>query len=160
MTLAFQGSTIPGYGYTGHLSVYSVDGQGCPVGMPLASVPLLPIDGFVSYPFNVSVSSSFLVLASVGAGRSWLPPPAGAFVSDHPGPGPTGPAACGTCYPTTRATHSYYYGAGSTLLCPGTPFFDGVCNAELMWTASLRSETTAVPETERQAWAAIKALYR
>ncbi|MFN8177515.1 MAG: hypothetical protein U0167_06295 [bacterium] len=159
VSCTFDGSTIPGYGFTGVLAVSAVDAQGCPVGTPLASQPFLPVDGVVTYSFDVRVPSSFVVVGNVGNGY-----PNGAyfgrFVSDHPAHGPTGPAACGTCYPETRSTHSFYYGSDFVALCPGTPFFDGLCNAELMWIAHLTGTATAAPEPEVHTWAAIKALYR
>lgn len=44
------------------------------------------------------------------------------------------------------------------MLCPGEPFFDGVCNAELLdWAAYFQYESLPV---ESATWGAIKSLYR
>ncbi|MFN8179973.1 MAG: hypothetical protein U0167_18720 [bacterium] len=160
LALTFDGSTSQGYGFTGVLSVSGVDSSGCPIGAPLASVPVLPVDGVVTYPFSVAVPHAFL--AELTLGYAWHQGGSiSQFVTDHPAQGPSGPPACGTCYPETRTTHSFYYGNGSVGLCPGLPFFDGLCNAELLWTASLTGTATAAEETEAsRSWSAIKALYR
>jgi hypothetical protein len=159
VTCTFDGSTTEGYGYTGELAVAEADSEGCPVGAAFASQPFLPVDGVVTYVFDVPVPSSFVVVANVG-----IPYYPGGnlarFVTDHPAQGPTGPPACGTCYPETRPTHSFYYGSGSVVLCPGTPFFDGHCNAELIWIAHLTGTATGTPESDLRPWSAIKALYR
>src|SRR5262249_33772353 len=118
--LAFDGTTRSGYGYTGTLGVYAADSAGCLVGAPLVWQPFLPSDGVNHYTWNISVPSSF-VLACVTGGSSHPFVQRSRFVTDHPGHGPTGPPACGTCYSAARPTHSFYYGSGSVVLCPGTP---------------------------------------
>jgi hypothetical protein len=76
---------------------------------------------------------------------------------DHPAAGPTGPQACGACYPTTRVNHSYYYGTASSPLCPGSVFFnDGVCDSQLLMDAS----QIRFLSVEDRSWGTIKHLYR
>ncbi|MBZ0267812.1 hypothetical protein K8I85_06625 [bacterium] len=77
--------------------------------------------------------------------------------SDHPAAGPTGPQACGYCYPSTRVTHFLSFGTTTAPLCPGSPFNDGVCDAEaLFWSAGFTCAVSTQPST----WGAIKVLYR
>lgn len=148
----------PSYGYTGSLTVYASDATSCPFGPPLASVPFVPNDGFVINSWSTPVPSSFVLAVTVGTGWGNLP----RCVTDHPGHGSSGPAPCGTCYPSTRPTHSFFYGDGVDFLCPGIPFFDGVCNAELIWSVRVSTNTvTSTDElTESKAWSGIKSLYR
>jgi hypothetical protein len=146
-----------GYGFTGTIDLWAADANGCPVGPSLASQPHLPTEltvwataDFSSAP--VSLPSSFVLTYTFGTGLS---NPA-AIGSDHPAAGPTGPAACGTCYPNGRTNHSFDYGTPASPTCPGSVFNDGVCNAELMIEANL-SCTTSVDESS---WGQIKGLYR
>ena len=70
--------------------------------------------------------------------------------------GPTGPEACGTCYPTTRPNHSFDYGTAGSPACPGSPFNDGICDAQLFWNADLASTASV----ESRSWGTIKGLSR
>jgi len=143
-----------GYGYTGSIGVYAVDGSCCPTGPALASQPLLPLSGWNGAGFspNVSVPGQFAVMFTFGPGMGT---PATA-VTDHPNAGPTGPPACGSCYLSTRTNHSFYWGDTTTPLCPGSPFFDDLCNAEFLWDASMHCFTSV----EETSWGTIKNLYR
>jgi hypothetical protein len=78
------------------------------------------------------------------------------YGSDHPAAGPTGPQACGVCYPAMRETRSFEFGTVADPLCPGEPYFDGVCNAELIWSFSF----ACAVHTDDSSWGKIKTLYR
>ncbi|GJM43897.1 MAG: hypothetical protein DHS20C21_07390 [Gemmatimonadota bacterium] len=146
----------PGYGFTGTIEVSTADSDGCPMTL-LAQTPFLPLSGATLHNWGVTVPGPVVVTITLGNTRgdpSYRP----GIPSDHPAAGPTGPAACGFCYPTDRVTHSFYYGNNGTgRSCPGQPLFDGVCNAEwLMWSASF----TCPVSIEGSSWGAIKNLYR
>jgi hypothetical protein len=116
---------------------------------------LLPRSGANTHVWNLPVTGNVVVTVE-NASEYGLPNPT-AWASDHPAAGPTGPAACGFCFPTSRPIHSYYYGKANTALCPGSPLDDGVCNAEwLLWAASFRCTVSVEPQT----WAGVKNLYR
>ncbi|GJM44452.1 MAG: hypothetical protein DHS20C21_12940 [Gemmatimonadota bacterium] len=144
-----------GYGFTGTIEVSTADGAGCPTAQ-LAQQAFLPVSGPNVHVWNLAVTGP-VVLSMTLASSMALPQPV-VIASDHPAVGPTGPAAWGFCYPTTRVIHSYYYGnTGTTLLCPGSSLFDGVGTAEwLDWFATFEC-TSAVEESS---WAQIKGLYR
>lgn len=77
--------------------------------------------------------------------------------SDHPAAGPTGPQACGLCYPSGRVGHFFSFGTATSPLCPGERMNDGVCDAEAMfWSAGF---SCAVSITE-SSWSAVKGMYR
>ena len=145
-----------GYGFTGSVDLYNADANDCPTGAPLAQQPHLPVNGWNAIPFGgaggVPVTGSFSVVMAMGPGAAnpvIIP-------SDHPAAGPTGPAACGSCYPTTRETNSFYWGTPSTPVCPGSPLFDGICNAELWFDAAMTCTTPVEPTS----WGQVKNLYR
>lgn len=142
-----------GYGFTGTISVQSVDASCCPNGV-LAQTTWLAYSGWNQNTWNVAVPNQFAVMGTLGPGIGIASP--GAVASDHPAAGPTGPQACDTCYPATRVNHSFYWGTANTLLCPGSPFNDGICDAELWMTASL----SCVISVEETSWGAVKNLYR
>jgi hypothetical protein len=151
----FFGTGAPsGYGFTGTIGIHSVDAQGCPSVAALASQPFLPEDGWNHNVWNgLPVPSRFAVLGAFGPGEANPATP----WSDRPAAGPTGPDACGNCYPTTRVTHSFRFGTVGSPLCPGSTFYDGVCDAELMLDADIRIEGVSVEEAS---WGSVKALYR
>jgi hypothetical protein len=154
-TWIFAEESTPTYAFTGYIDVYEADSEQCPTGPPIASNFFLPRTGWNEYVWNVPVHGQFVVMARLqnGAGDYMIPM---WLVTDHPAAGPTGPAACGTCYPATRETHSFQYGTETSPWCPGLPFQDGTCAAELVWYSSL---TCAVHTTE-SSWGSLKALYR
>ncbi|HMB69056.1 MAG TPA: hypothetical protein VKU85_07080 [bacterium] len=151
--LTYNGAGSCGYGYYGTISVHDVDANDCPVDPPLAS-------RYICFPPNsgdwqgtnwggLNVPSRFaMVLTTNNITYGYV-------ASDHPGAGATGPIACGTCFPTTRETSSYYWGLPS-LDCPGEKLFDGFCDAELL------IDVTVVQPTSLQtkSWGRIKDLYR
>jgi hypothetical protein len=154
-TLIYSGSPGGGWGFTGTLAVYAADANLCPTGAPLQSQPWLPLGrfSFQTQDWSVNVPSSrFCLLYTFG-------PAAGTpveLVTDHPAAGPTGPEACGTCYPTTRETHTFTYGTTDSPLCPGSPLADPLCNAELV----VNELMSCVTPVQAQGWGSIKALYR
>jgi len=142
------------YGFNGSIAVHNVDGNDCPSGAPIEIRPFVP-DVFpytVTSWGGVQVPDRFALVITTY--YFWEPSPF-SFATDHPAAGPTGPAACGNCYPANRTTRSFYYGNSSNPLCPGSPFNDGTCNAELIWHILL-SCTTSV---EQSTWGNIKNLY-
>ena len=142
----------PGYGFTGFLQVYLTTANECLFGGAMFTVPTLLQEGVVNYPLGVMVPARFAVTYTM-TGPSWNPI---RFRTDFSAAGPTGPAACGTCFPTTRITHSYSYGTAANPLCPGIRLNDNVCDCELLWTAHLNRPVSV----EEGNWGAIKSLYR
>jgi hypothetical protein len=139
------------YGFVGTISVHAVDAQDCPVLPPLASQPLC-IPSSTTWRAStwggLPVPDRFAVVVQTPYG--------GDLVSDHPGAGPTGPAACGLCFPATRTSHSYFWGSESSPICPGLRFEDGACDAELLIDVSVKAPVSV----QSGSWGSIKALYR
>ncbi len=148
---AYSG-TPAGWGFTGSISHSVADANLCPAGVPLETQAFLPMTGWNIYTWTTfPATKDFLIHVTLGAGTA---SPL-ALATDHPGVGPTGPAACGTCYPLTRVNHSLYYGPGGA--CPGSAFFnDGTCDAQLLWDCDLMCYSSVEP----QSWGSIKSLYR
>jgi hypothetical protein len=144
--------TIPGYGYTATLDVWPADENECPVGLPIATQPFQVTSGWLTHSIGVEIPSSFVVTLTLGTNV----PCTQAYATDHPAFGPTGPQPCGTCFASTRMAHSYYYGTPTSPLCPGEPFNDHVCDAELIWAAGLSCEI----DIDETSWSHVKALYR
>lgn len=143
----------PGWGYTGQIAVNVVDASGCPAGSPLASQAFLPLTGWNRYSWNVVTPTRF----SLNLTTSPLAGSPLELTTDHPGPAGGLPPACGTCYPVTRVSRSFRFGSGPSPLCPPDPFFfDGVCDAELLWDVTMQFPVTVEPTT----WGQVKALYR
>jgi hypothetical protein len=143
-----------GYGFaTGTISVHEPDASGGP-GARLASQPFVPgpFGGWNRSSWSIPVSGEFLVVWTLNVVNCCPGEP----TTDHPAAGPTGPQACGTCFPSTRPTRSRYFGTASSPVSPGAPFFDGVCNAEIMMEAG----TAATVGVEASSWGRIKTLYR
>lgn len=100
----FFGEGAPaGYGFTGTTEVWAADENRCPTGAPLASQAFLPESGWnhVSWTGMNAQSSddTYAVTVTFGAAEN---NPAEVW-TDHPAAGPTGPQACGTCYPSERS---------------------------------------------------------
>lgn len=145
-----------GYGFTGSIAVYGADANDCPTAT-LMSQAYLPAEGNVWQVVNwgVPVPSKFIVaMTIVDAGFS---NPV-SLRTDHPSAGPSGPEACGTCYPSTRVNRSFYYGTAASPLCPGSPFDDAesICDAELVWEQVLACTVSV----EDESWSKVKSLYR
>jgi len=146
----FATSGVAGYGFTGTVDVVAADANGCPVGAPIASQNLLPVAGWNGLLWGAVVPVKFIVRFGTAVVPNY------AYVTDHPLAGPTGPTACGTCYPTTRVNHSFLYTYGPYVFCPGSTFFDGLCEAQLYWDSLL----SCCVGVEPQSWGRIKSLYR
>ena len=145
-----------GYGFTGAAQVRAANASCCPTGAPLASQSFLPVAGWNGYLWGgVHVPGTFVVTVSTGPGA--VPPNPMALDTEHAAAGPTGPAACGFCWPVGRVNHSFYYGTASAPLCPGSPFNDGVCDNELRWEFGINGCGIAV---EPESWGSVKNLYR
>jgi hypothetical protein len=160
----------PGYGFTGTIAVHTVDANECPTEIPLCSQPFLPggLNGsqiqYVPWGIFPFPYTKFAIVVTMKNGIDGLENPT-QIGTDHPANGPTGPAACGVCYPANRETHSYSYGTIDSPLCPGSMFNDGVCSAELFWEAHIAGENqqgVGVDDISIQSstWGAIKSLYR
>jgi len=144
-----------GWGFTGTISVTAADPQCCPTETLSSSTPWLPTSGWNLYNWFCPVPERFIVLAEWGAPAGWTS--LSRLYSDHPAPGPTGEAACGVCYPTTREVHSFYYGRPGQTLCPGAPRSDGVCDVEWLIDIAMTPNPIGL---EQKTWGQLKALYR
>lgn len=152
----FRTGSPSGYGFTGALDVWTADAQGCPTGAPLHTEPFLPTDGWnqISWyanPIDVS-GSDFVVTVTTGNYTGGNPM---TVATDHPSAGPTGPTACGTCFPTTRVNRSFYYGTASSPNCPGVALPD-ICAPAFLWDVDLACTTPV----ETRSWGRIKELYK
>jgi len=139
-----------GYGFTGTLSVSSVV-AGCP-GAPYQSIPVLPEGVLTTNFWTVPAGPVAFTFTN-----TMVPGSPFTFPTDHPAAGPTGPQACGFCYPSTRTIHTFFFGTAASPLCPGSPFNDGVCDAEALYWGGLFTCPVSVEETS---WGAVKNLYR
>jgi len=154
--------TLPaGYGFTGSIEVFEADSMDCPTGALLATRSFLPRKGWNELWWDmVTIPPRFaLVYKTSGA----FAPGYGIehVTTDHPAAGPTGPTACGDCYPASRRIHSFYYGTSAAPLCPGSTLNDGVCDAELLWEAVVEAVSpTSVDALSALSWGGIKGLYR
>jgi hypothetical protein len=145
-----------GYGFTGTIDLSDADNStGCPTGSPLQSQFFLPLDGWNQVLFGAQTvpDDTFVLTYTTGSGP--LPNPM-QVATDHPAVGPSGPQACGTCYPTTRANHSFFFGTVAAPLCPGSVYSDGICDAQLIWDIQLTCTTSVDPSS----WSSLKGLYR
>ncbi len=143
------------YGFTGTASLHVRDPSDCPAGL-IFSQPLLPVTGFNTIQWGGIPLNDGAVVTYTHS-ESPLPQPI-VWPSDHPAAGPTGPAACGLCYPTERVTHSFTYGTTTSPLCPGSPLDDGICHAEwFLWSAAYLS---GIDYVEPRSWARVKHLFR
>jgi hypothetical protein len=138
-----------GYNFTGMIEVRPACDACIP---PIAGQPFYFYSGWNGHAWGVPVPNSFLVTVTMGPGPA-LP---SRFASDHPAAGPTGPQACGYCYPMPRTCHSFYYGTAASPFCPGTSLTDGICCVEFVWDCALTCDIAV----EQESWSNIKALYR
>jgi len=145
-----------GYGFTGTVAIYNADANNCPTGAAIGSQPILP--GNATFSVNawggLPVPNKFIILETISDALGFSTPVL--VPTEHPAAGPTGPAACGTCYPTNRVNRSFAYGPASAPVCPGSAFNDGVCDAQLLWEAVI----SCVVSVEETSWGSIKNLYR
>lgn len=152
-----------GYGFTGTASITNVDSHCCPTNT-LASQPWLPTGPFDTHNWNVPVGGQFAVVYAFGCVSGAGSPIA--IGTDHPSAGPTGPQACGFCYPLNRPNHSYYWGSdgscagGTPAICPGLTFLDLTpsepCAPQLRIDIFMNCPVSVEPKT----WGSVKDLYR
>ena len=151
--LTFSG--VPsGYGFTG--TIAAMGGTTCAAAV-LASQPYLPP---VTNGWNATVWGGIAVPQQFSVLVTWQAPTgftnATALASDHPFAGATGPAACGTCFPSTRTVMSRYYGIGGAYCPSGTTLSDGFCLVEFMVDVNVKCVTSV----EDLSWGRIKNTYR
>jgi hypothetical protein len=147
-----------GYGFTGSLDVWSADAQECPTGPALHSQPFLPLSGWNGFdwslaPIDVS-GGNFAITYTLAPGAAFPDPVS--FSTDHPEAGPTGGPAAGTCYPTSRVVHSYWYGTAASPYCPGSKLSDALADAEFL----LDCDMICATPVQTSSWGQIKGLYR
>ena len=151
--LTFSG--VPaGYGFTGTIAVR--DGTTCAAPV-LVSQPYLPpvTSGWNATRWGgVPVPADFLVDITWGAAPGFTN--GTGLASDHPFAGPTGPTACGLCFPSTRVSQSRYFGVGGTYCPSGTTLSDGLCDIEFMMDINPKCTDVVVDES----WARVKSLFR
>jgi hypothetical protein len=148
-------SGIPaGYGFTGTIAVLGGHTCAAPI---LAAQPYLPpvTSGWSSMNWGGMPVPSMFSLQIFWMAPSGFTNGTG-LASDHPLAGPTGPQACGTCYPTTRASNSRYYGIAGAYCPSGTTLSDGLCDIEFVMDVNILC-TVGV---EDESWGKIKNLYR
>jgi hypothetical protein len=147
-----------GYGFTGTISI--LDPPDCN-GTPIAELPFCVNRPWAALTWGwwatewggIPVPQSFLLNVNWG-GEYYSNPHL--WASDLGAAGPTGPQACGLCYPADRTVHSRYFGIGGEYCPSGVTLNDGVCDLELVVQASLRTPVGLQDES----WGGIKALYR
>jgi hypothetical protein len=151
--LTFSG--VPaGYGFTGTIAVRGGTTCAAPVLVSQAYLPPVTSGWNATAWGGLPVPSSFLLEITWNA-------PAGftnstGLASDHPFAGPTGPTACGTCFPSTRVSHSRYFGVGGAYCPSGTTLSDGLCDIEFMMDVNVKCADIVVDES----WGRVKSLFR
>jgi len=141
-----------GYGFTGTAAITNVDSNCCPTNV-LASVPYLPTGPFDVHFWSQAVGAQFAVVYTLAGDAN-----NGVIGTDHPSAGPTGPQACGFCYPLTRPNHTYFWGNNASgPLCPGSTLNDGVCDTQLRLDIWMACTPVSV---EDSSWGSVKNLYR
>ncbi|MBZ0267917.1 hypothetical protein K8I85_07165 [bacterium] len=153
--LYFYSGFGEGWGFTGTVAVREVV-DGC-LGETYDARPAVPLPGPRIDSWTGIPQGPVAVTFTHGEITTWWNDRGVSIAMDHPAAGPTGPAACGFCYPTTRPTHAVYYGKPDSLLCPGSPVNDGTCNSEFLWWSGSFSCPVS---TEPMTWGSLKNLYR
>lgn len=149
----FYNGSPAGYGFTSTMGIYDAP-AGCPVPPAIAEGTFLALnwDYWTTVDFGgVQVTGPYaLTIECAGAGNPIDP------LSDHPAAVNPDPAQCGYCFPTSRVARSFYWGTFSSVLCPGSTFFDDVCDANLF----MISDFSCGVGVEETSWGTIKNLYR
>jgi hypothetical protein len=142
----------PGWAYTGTIDVWETDPDCCTMSH-LSGQPFDFSGGWARNEWNgLIVPNRFLITVTLGPNSAYPPN----FASDHPMVGPTGPQACGHCYPTNRKSQSYYFGNSHSPKCPPLTLSDGICCVEWIWDARVCGPFGL----EESSWSGIKLLYR
>ncbi|MCA9751855.1 MAG: hypothetical protein KC591_06665 [Gemmatimonadetes bacterium] len=143
-----------GRGYTALIGLYAVDENDCPQEPPLASMAYIQQQGWNTFQFaGVPTPTRFALMATHA--NSVYGHEIG-FISDHPAAGPTGPPACGTCFPADRVTHSYDWGSVNSPACPGERIADAMCPAEFVLNVQLSCASTV----SESSWSRIRSMFR
>ncbi|MEZ5066000.1 MAG: hypothetical protein R3B81_14800 [bacterium] len=151
----FVNSSQYGRGFMSLLGLYAVDENDCPQEPPLASMYYVQSGGWHTFDFGgVAVPPRFAIMTTHT--NYHYPGIDVGFVSDHPAAGPTGPPACGTCFPSDRVGHSYFWGNVDSPGCPGTLIEDTACPAEFLVNVQL-SCASAVPQSS---WSRLRSMFR
>ena len=134
----------------------SAPGRACPIDPPLARSGFYPNvgTGWYTTPWNLPIHGPSVLVVRL-PDPQWTDWEVFRFITDRPGASPDGVISCGMCFPADRETHSFIYGTATSPLCPGDPFYDGYCNAELLCVIDLKATTPV----ESSTWGSIKALY-
>lgn len=143
-----------GYGYTGTVEVSVVTPEGCP-GELLEQQPFLPTSGWQEFTWTARLRDDLGFTQTVTLGPA--PGNPVALLTDHPAAAPGSPPACGTCWPTTREGRSFVWAGAEP--CPGVPFQDGTCVAELLFGAVVFCHDWH-SDVAPSSWGSIKGLYR
>jgi hypothetical protein len=151
--LTFSG--VPaGYGFTGTIAAHGGHNCSAPV---FAAQPYLPP---VTSGWNATAWGGVPIGARISINITWGAPSgftnSAGLASDHPFAGPTGPTACGTCFPSTRVSHSRYYGVAGAYCPSGITLSDGLCDIEF----AMELTTHCAVGVEDESWGGIKSLYR
>lgn len=146
------------YAYYNWVTIHDVDEYGAPLSPPLATKSLWdcttvcdcsPCSQWFGQEWGIAVPDPFMVVLHYYTYQwSWIR-------TDHPAAGPTGPPACGTCFPADRVSHTRSWPPGE-MAGPGDPLSDGTCDAEMLFRASL----SPVVAVQAGSWGEVKALYR
>ncbi|MBZ0267737.1 hypothetical protein K8I85_06245 [bacterium] len=143
--------TAASMGYPMLAEVSTADENGCPE-TSLAQKTFITTDSeWHSLDWGIPCSGPIVVTVSFVYNHGVVN-----GLAAYPGQGPTGPAACGNCYPVGQPAHSFYYGAFDDTICPPIPYVSGGCPIELLWSAAF----SCAISTESDTWGQLKALYR
>jgi hypothetical protein len=152
-----------GRGFTGTIAVYTADANGCPAGPPLESQAFCPPyvpGGNAFYTQNwsgtLALPNSFVLAVTYPGYETCCGINPLGFGADFGTTGPTGPDACGTCFPSPRESRSYLWQDAGGTYCPGQTFREQDCEVELLWDLTL---SCTVP-VDDSTWGSIKTLYR
>jgi hypothetical protein len=140
-----------GYGFTGSFDAWAADSSGCPTAPSLASQALPPLGedwNFIDFGGPVLVPNEFVLTYTLGATEGSPM----ATLTDSPF------TDLGVCYPGPRVARSAVYGTPGSPECPGSTFWDGAGDAELLMAADLNCEP--VVSVEGATWGGVKSLYR
>jgi hypothetical protein len=157
----YAGSVPSGYGYTGTISVTA--DQACAGPVP-ATRPFLPPENIYDEPDwystnwgDLEIGRRYQLLITFAAPSGYTSPIG--ICSDRPY-GAGGPSPCGTCFPTTRASRTRYFGANGAYCPSGITLSDPYCDVELMMGASMNCGPAGPVGVDASSWGSIKGLYR
>jgi hypothetical protein len=151
-----------GYGFTGTISTFAANANGCPVGAAIETQNFLPpyvpgLNAFYVQNWSGGPLPNSHVIAATFPGDTVAGGinPLG-LGTDFGTVGPSGPDACGTCYPSPRNSNSQVWADSQGSHCPGLTFLAQTCEVELLWDLAY----SCVVSVEESSWGSIKGLYR